>query len=109
MNLNNFNIPDRVIYQHASSNETYKRGLSYSLNHRVLNFNFDPQNMMVEAVVRGTQDYEVAICFDDNGRIEHYVCDCPAYYSYFGACKHVVAVMKKLKASFLIILTQKPD
>ncbi len=107
MNLNNFNIPDRVIYQHASSNETYKRGLSYSLNHRVLNFNFDPQNMMVEAVVRGTQDYEVAICFDDNGRIEHYVCDCPAYYSYFGACKHVVAVMKKAQSELLNYINAK--
>jgi SNF2 family DNA or RNA helicase len=98
MNLNNFDIPDSIIYQYASSNETYKKGLLYNSNHRVLNFYFNPEKMAVRAVVRGTHDYDVHIYFDNIGRVKQYECDCPAYYTYYGACKHVVAVMKKAQS-----------
>lgn len=95
MDFNDFEISDRVIYQHASSNETFKKGLLYNSKHRIWSFNFNPNKMMIKAVVRGSEDYEVLIYFDNNGRIRQYACDCPAYYSYHGACKHIVAVMKK--------------
>lgn len=95
------NIQDKIIHQHASTNETYKRGLLYSFNHRVRDFEFDPEELVINAIVRGSEDYEVSVYFDYDGDIHDYECTCPAYYGYYGACKHIVAVMKMAQSKIL--------
>lgn len=99
--MNQLHIQDRIINNHAATSETYHRGLMYALRNRVRGFSFDPDNMVVNAVVRGSEDYDVSLFFDRDGNIHHYDCECPAYYSYYGACKHIVAVMKTAQSEFL--------
>lgn len=49
--------------------------------------------LVMDAVVEGSysNEYEVQIQCDDNDDIEEYYCDCPAYASYEGMCKHCAA------------------
>jgi len=96
-----FNINEKIILRHASNNETYKMGLLYNLNHRVRRFEFDNDKLVINAVVRGSEDYDVSIYFNECGDICDYECTCPAYYSYSGACKHIVAVMKMAQSELL--------
>jgi len=56
-----FNINEKIILRHASNNETYKMGLLYNLNHRVRRFEFDNDKLVINAVVRGSEDYDVSI------------------------------------------------
>jgi len=42
-----------------------------------------------------------SIYFNECGDICDYECTCPAYYSYSGACKHIVAVMKMAQSELL--------
>jgi len=99
--MNVLNVHDKTILHHASNNETYKKGILYSLNHRVRRFEFDYDKLVINAVVRGSEDYDVSIYFDDSGDINEYECTCPTYYSYYGACKHIVAVMKTAQSELL--------
>ncbi|HOM01566.1 MAG TPA: DEAD/DEAH box helicase [Acetivibrio sp.] len=94
-------IQDKTIFYHASSSEAYKKGLLYNLNHRVRHFEFDSDKLIINAIVRGSEDYDVSIYFDNKGDIQDYECTCPAYYNYSGACKHIVAVMKMAQGELL--------
>lgn len=50
--------------------------------------------LVIDAVAEGSysNEYEVQIQCDANDDIEGYYCDCPAYSSYPGMCKHCAAV-----------------
>jgi len=67
----------------------------------VRRFEFDNDKLVINAVVRGSEDYDVSIYFNECGDICDYECTCPAYYSYSGACKHIVAVMKMAQSELL--------
>ena len=92
--MQQFYITDPVIYNHAATRETFKRGILYNQNHRVRNFQFDEDKLVVNAIVRGSEDYDVTMFLNEKGQIYDYTCDCMAFYGYSGACKHIVAVMK---------------
>lgn len=49
--------------------------------------------LIIDAVAEGSDynGYEVQIQCDDNDDIEEYYCECPAYASYKGMCKHCAA------------------
>jgi hypothetical protein len=44
-----------------------------------------------EAIVRGSEKYEVVVEIDEEGDITHTECDCP--YDWGGPCKHIVATL----------------
>lgn len=70
----------------------YTRGIRLANN--VKNFKYIEDKEIINAVVKGTYDYEVEIEINENGTVRSYRCDCEAFRSFFGACKHIVAVMK---------------
>ncbi len=69
----------------------YKRGVT--LVSKILEFEYYEDDNTIHAVVEGTYDYNVFIEFNKSGSLKSYSCECEAYNSYFGACKHVIAVM----------------
>ncbi|SFR03684.1 DEAD/DEAH box helicase [Desulfoscipio geothermicus] len=95
-----FYITDEIIRKAATNNQVYQRGLDYYLESRVVDLDFYRDELCVLATVSGSLQYEVEVCFSNRGEIIEMFCDCPAFYEYEGACKHIVAVLKACQRSF---------
>ncbi len=89
-----FILTDQMIENLASNSEVYARGVVYYLKGQVLSFHFSNQDLCAVAAVQGSELYDVRICFSEAGEIVDAHCECPAFYQYDGACKHMVAVLK---------------
>lgn len=87
-------LSDSTIKNEASSAAVYNRGIRYYREARVKNIKFNKKYRCFEATVQGENRYDVAVYFNDDLMVDDYECDCPAYYEYEGACKHIVALMK---------------
>ncbi|PTX60780.1 SNF2 family DNA or RNA helicase [Melghirimyces profundicolus] len=83
----------------CSSGETYMRGMRYMKNGRVKEAAFDPSVPVWRAFVEGMYTYEVNIYTDPRGGLEDAECACPAFSSYDGYCKHIVALLLHLRES----------
>ncbi|WP_366293069.1 SNF2 helicase associated domain-containing protein [Paenibacillus sp. AN1007] len=70
----------------------FKHGEEYQQSGRIGRLAVSEDGRHYQAVVRGTETYEVKVDLDDAGEIEAY-CDCPAYGSYYDYCKHIAAVL----------------
>ncbi|MCX7748846.1 MAG: DEAD/DEAH box helicase [Clostridia bacterium] len=92
-----FKITDFAIRSEASDSRTFARGLEYYHAGRVKEFEFDPENAIATAIVKGGENYEVELTFHTDGSIHDMSCECPAYYEYEGACKHIVSVLLRLQ------------
>ena len=69
---------------------TYERGLAHFRGARVSGLNYDEEEDIVEALVRGVHDYNVTLTVDDRGELEG---DCACPIGIIGAfCEHGVAV-----------------
>ncbi|MBP1763038.1 MAG: helicase associated domain protein [Firmicutes bacterium] len=90
-------LTDQQIKAEAALNTSYSRGLACYRAGDVKKLRFFPDISGFEARVKGTRWYDVAVEFNENQEIGHYDCTCPAYYSYEGACKHIIAVMKAIQ------------
>ena len=88
------NVTDRVIQGHATDITTYSRGHIYYLNKRVNSLHFLQDDLTFHAKVRGNDIYDVSVSFSEDGNITSSSCTCPAFSTYSGACKHIVAVLK---------------
>lgn len=87
----NFSAND--IKELSSSERVYDRGMDYYRRGLVKNFRYLPAQLLITAMVAGSEDYEVEIRLDIDGDIDTASCDCPAFLQYDGACKHIVAVL----------------
>ncbi|OPZ88867.1 MAG: ATP-dependent helicase HepA [Firmicutes bacterium ADurb.Bin419] len=83
---------DKYIQRIINDFGVYARGIKLTDN--VKNFKYIKDENLINATVRGTYDYEVEIELNEKGSVRSYRCDCDSFRSYFGACKHIVAVMK---------------
>lgn len=90
-------LKDEQIMRLLQSRSTYYRGLDYVMQGRVGELDFNVDRYLFKATVEGEDDYDVVVEFDDDLSIKSYDCDCAAYAKYEGACKHVVAVLKKIQ------------
>ncbi|MTI82671.1 MAG: helicase [Firmicutes bacterium] len=95
-----FTINDGMIEKLAASRQVYHRGLSYFRGGRVVRFNFSEEALCASAIVLGTEEYETGACFSPEGQVIQAQCECPAYYQYGGACKHIVALVKTCQHKF---------
>jgi len=87
-------LNDSMIKYEASSSTVYRRGIQYYQEARVKNVQFKQESRSFHATVQGESPYSVDIHLNDHLIIDDYECDCPAYYKYAGACKHIIALMK---------------
>lgn len=86
------NIKLEDIEDDCASTTTYKRGKTYWKNGQITNFNYDATNGLCKAIVNGNQPYHVLLEADENGHVLG-ACDCIAFSTYSGFCKHIVAVL----------------
>ncbi len=87
-------ITDRTILDHAANSASFHRGSMYFLNNKVVNFHIDKKNLTIHAAVKGEDKYSISIILSEDGQVKSSYCNCPAFSEYYGACKHIVAVLK---------------
>jgi SNF2 family DNA or RNA helicase len=82
----------------ATNKKTYERGVEYYNQRRVssLKSEYDAGSghTHVSADVAGSKyAYGVEVTLDSEGKLIDHFCDCPAFYSFEGCCKHIVAML----------------
>lgn len=91
-------IDERDVYEMASGG-AYSRGVQIQRSYwKIEEFSVETEGNsdVVRAVVAGSGDnhYEVEITYDAIvDEVKDIFCECPAFYSYNGICKHCVAVL----------------
>ncbi|SFH32210.1 Superfamily II DNA or RNA helicase, SNF2 family [Desulfotomaculum arcticum] len=86
-------LSDQSIKELVENVQVFQRGGQYFKENRVTALKFNKKELYLSALVAGEQQYEVEVGFSNNGEINDIYCDCPAFYQYEGACKHIVAVL----------------
>jgi SNF2 family DNA or RNA helicase len=85
----------------ASNNAVYSRGEDYFFSGHIISLkSTDDFGLNWEGRVAGTAaDYDVTVGLDKNSHIIDYRChcNCKAFTQYSGACKHIIAVLLKLR------------
>lgn len=104
-----FNVTEREIQALAGNRKSYELGVIYAQSRKVSNFNFDPEQRVIEANVTGNWRYNVRIVLNQSGTVSAAHCTCPAYAEYPGACKHVVAVLKTARQKLSAIQSSFSD
>jgi len=87
-----FNLDGNTIKQTCSVS-IFNKGLKYLKEERIASVRFNHNTMTVFAQVNGTEMYHTIIRFNSYGNIDSYKCDCPAFATYSGPCKHVIALL----------------
>lgn len=90
-------LTDKRIEIESFTDTTYQRGCQYYRQGLVKQLSYTPDNTTFKALVQGQSNYRVQIQFDKNQEIEDYHCNCQAFATYYGACKHVIAVLKTIQ------------
>ncbi len=84
----------------AAAGASYDRGREYYLSGAVRSLRFIAAENRFTARVIGWNFYSVFVSFDRQEDVQDYGCDCPAFQTYSGACKHVVAVMLQIRSQW---------
>ncbi|MEN6411325.1 MAG: DEAD/DEAH box helicase [Veillonellales bacterium] len=90
-------LTEKAIKFEAALGTSYTKGCRYFQNDAVRELHYFSQNNIFEARVQGRELYTVTVQINRRQAIDYYDCDCPAFYSYNGACKHIIAVLKKIQ------------
>jgi superfamily II DNA or RNA helicase len=90
-------ISDQVIQKIASDPGAFQKGYLYFLKNKVSQLQFDPEKRIVKASVMGQNEYRIIAAFSREGVFAYSHCACPEFALQRHACKHVVAVLKKLQ------------
>lgn len=72
----------------------FHRGKMYFEQGRVLTLSAIPKDGTIDihSIVKGTRAYVVNVSIDQDHEIDYH-CGCPAFKTYVGACKHIVATL----------------
>lgn len=75
---------------------TYQKGANIYLSDKIENQSIEKENrsskIRADVIGSGRQKYKTSVTISDDDDITEYSCTCPAYSSYFGMCKHCVAL-----------------
>lgn len=74
----------------------YKRGEAYYKSGRVMDLQYDREELTCRAVVTGSEEYRVQVRLSNEGHVKDADCDCPAFGAYYTYCKHIAAVLMAL-------------
>jgi len=100
--MEKYELHESVIRKIADSEIIYKRGIRYYNQGRVFDLNFDPTSSEIQALVEGSQPYNVHIHLDEHGKISDYSCNCLHSHVTNCGCKHIVAVLKEAQRIFSV-------
>lgn len=88
-------ITEDQIQALATNEAVYQRGCKYYKNFLVKDFSSFENRYRAHVI--GSDIYPVQAKLGPNGEVESYQCSCPASFQYSGACKHVVALLKRIQ------------
>ncbi|NLW11511.1 MAG: hypothetical protein GX028_05785, partial [Clostridiaceae bacterium] len=88
-----FNVRLETIRERSTNGPTYMKGRSYFKNNQVTHIEFDRERHTIQALVAGTQNYHVRVILTASGDVHDATCTCSAFTSYWGYCRHIVAVL----------------
>ena len=89
-------LTDELIRLQAATSSAYTKGCQYYRDRHVRKLRL-LSDYTFEARVLGRELYTAYINFNDDQEVQQYKCDCPAFYSDNGACKHIIAALKTLQ------------
>lgn len=92
-----FNIGEELLRDIVSYPAAYTKGLQYYKQKRVSRLTFDPSINKFKATINGTHMYNAEVTFNKAGNYMHGSCTCPASSSFYGCCKHIVALLIDIK------------
>ncbi|MGI6298963.1 MAG: SNF2-related protein [Saccharofermentanales bacterium] len=81
------------IRERSTNGPTYMKGRAYYRDGHVQSISFDQKKGLVQAQVNGTRIYQVRVIITRSGELHDAICTCNAFSSYWGFCKHIVAVL----------------
>lgn len=93
-------ITNQEIRRQVTHEATYTKGLQYYSKGKVSKLQFDGNIRRFTAEVAGDNRYSVAVTFDEERHVHTTQCNCQAFMSYSGACKHIVAVLKSIQMNW---------
>ena len=93
-------LTDNKIKSEAALGSSYIKGDRYFRSGHVEQLRFSPEGRTFEAYVQGRDLYSVFVQLDSKHNIQHYECECPAFYGYNGACKHIIAVLMSIQKNW---------
>jgi superfamily II DNA or RNA helicase len=87
----------KTIASVATNKKTYERGFEYYNQRRVSSLHAELNQSggtHISAEVLGSKySYTAEATLDADGELVDHFCDCPAFYSFEGCCKHIVAML----------------
>lgn len=90
----------KTLMELGGTKNTYQKGADYCRNNRA-NVKKMPDGEIV-GMVSGSEgnQYMVRLRYtQDQTNLEHYQCECPAFHTYGGICKHIIAVVLQYQKS----------
>ncbi len=95
--MNIRDLSDRNLLEGATNHRTFQSGRMYYYNDKVGMLHFDDIQKQYLTTVHGNDLYNVRIKVGENENISSFYCGCPAFDKYYGLCKHVIAVLFKIR------------
>ena len=90
-------ITEDILIDRVNFFETYKKGQQYFNDGRVREIRTNPTREYFIGSVYGSKTYKTTASFNTYGNISDTSCTCPAYSSFSGDCKHIVALLLSIK------------
>ncbi|WP_078592472.1 SNF2 helicase associated domain-containing protein [Evansella clarkii] len=90
-------ITDKKI-EELCSPVIFGKGKKYYYRDAVKGIQFFPEQKLFAAEVHGSEIYEVETLVDQKGDLWGHSCTCPAFETYPGICKHIVAFLLELSS-----------
>src|SRR5690554_6833051 len=90
-------ITEEILIDRVKYYDTYIKGKQYFNTDKVREIRTNPKYTYFKGKVHGTSIYEVTAIFNNFGNIVSTSCTCPAHEKYSGDCKHIIALLMKIR------------
>lgn len=90
-------IKEKQIEMLADTRAAYQRGCDYFQQGKIIELRRPSVEHYIAQIHGSVNIYNVSVRLLNDETIQRCSCDCPAYYQYEGACKHIVAVLKAIQ------------
>jgi len=92
------NINENNIKNMAANKMAYMIGCN--LTDRVRNLEYIKYDNCLSAIIQDEYSYYAIVKMDRAGTVQSYACQCSEYYNSDGACRHIIALLKKSQEKY---------
>ncbi|KNY29282.1 DEAD/DEAH box helicase [Pseudobacteroides cellulosolvens] len=92
------NINDNNIKNMAAHEMAYALGCSIADN--VRNLEYIKHDDCISAIIEDDFNYYAIVKMNKDGKVQSFACQCSEFYNYDGACRHIVALLKKAQEKY---------